>query len=74
MVSREEYLRAKAIVDEYENEEHDSMDEDSDFGPEECDDCGKENCMCHEIDRCRCGAWAYSSAKKQMVLVSDCCC
>jgi hypothetical protein len=51
--------------DDYNEENHD---------PEPCDDCGKWDCMCREIEHCSCGAWAWSSSSKQMVRRSDCIC
>jgi hypothetical protein len=54
-------------------EEPDIDDEDR-REPEPCDDCGKWNCACREIEECHCGAWRWSSTKKEMVLQGDCIC
>lgn len=77
MITRSEYLEAKAIVDEYEQEEYadESLDEDEPF-EEECENCGAliEECNCRDIEHCDCGAWAYSEKQKRTVRVSDCIC
>jgi hypothetical protein len=78
MISKEEYLKAKSIVDEYEQQEweegHRKADwelEDDEFEDEEdenCDGCGRMFCCCD----CTCGA--YQPGKNGFVKIADCVC
>jgi hypothetical protein len=55
----------------YEDEDHeDEMEED--VGP--CDECGRDCCICRDIEECNCGSWQWSERKKEYIMISDCCC
>ena len=76
MITEEEYKRAQEIVDQYHEEQQREadldMDDDDDDIVEECDDCGRINCICDIASGCTCGAWVWSS--KGLAHVSDCIC
>jgi hypothetical protein len=52
----------------------DEYEDDDESMYEECEDCGKYNCMCREINECHCGAWQWSSKRQEMIMVGDCIC
>lgn len=39
------------------------------YDPEECEDCGKFECVCYEVNNCTCGAWTPKGYH-----ISDCIC
>lgn len=44
-------------------------EEDDDYQPEECDMCGRFDCVCDSIMNCTCGAWTKTGAH-----IADCIC
>lgn len=74
MITEEQYQAALTIIDEYEKEQMRLNDFDDDFEdePEECDDCGRLNCICEYVNGCTCGAWRWGNSGP--VHVADCIC
>lgn len=74
MVTEEQYQAALATIQAYEYEQqvmHEEDEEDFDE-PEECDDCGRINCICEYVNNCHCGAWQWGNAGP--IHVADCIC
>jgi hypothetical protein len=80
MISREQYIEYKRLVDEYEQAEFEEgtrqAEEDLDFDDEddketECEWCGQAlfQCKCEAAMNCTCGAYT-----KNGVHVADCIC
>lgn len=74
MATREEYLKAKSIVEEYEREYEDEYDEHLSW--EEQYEIQEENRLEEESEyaaNCTCGAWVFNS-KGSPNHIADCIC
>lgn len=79
MITHEQYLEYKRLVDEYEEhnyivstqEAEDDYDDEDDCEDNECDWCGKPmwQCNCEAAMNCTCGAYTKSGAH-----IADCIC
>ena len=79
MITEDEYLKAKAIVEHYEREEFEynqrKADEELDFGDDEDEDDILERQENERFERalnCTCGAWVTNGIK--VAHVADCIC
>lgn len=68
MITKEEYLKAKAIVDEYECDESDEEEDEDDILER------RENESFERALNCDCGAWVLSQDKTKVLHVADCIC
>lgn len=77
MITEEQYREAVAICQAYEDQQRreNEPDDEEDYNddPEECDVCGRQNCICDDVADCTCGAWKYVPAKGYF-RVADCIC
>lgn len=75
MITEEEYQKALRVVEDYEYQqkvENEPDDDEYDDDPEECDDCGRMNCICDYVNNCSCGAWKWGN--NGPMHVADCIC
>jgi hypothetical protein len=81
MITQEEYLKAKAIVDEYEKQEYedghrqaddDLLWDDDDFDEDSIREIEEERRYELALS-CSCGAWAISK-NGNPIHIADCCC
>lgn len=83
-ITEEEYLKAKAIVDQYERDEFERKQREADdeindmFGDDEEDGDDlierRENERYERALNCSCGAWCLSQDKTRVLHVADCVC
>jgi len=75
MITEEQYQAALKIVEEYEHEQMllNEPDDEDYSEPEECDGCGRMDCVCYFAQDCKCGAWIMSN-QGRMIHVADCIC
>lgn len=64
------------VIEEVEMEAEQSLDEDDPWEDEDpaCNYCSKDNCLCEELENCRCGAYIYSEKAQKVIKCSDCIC
>lgn len=86
MITEEEYIKAKAIVDQYERNEYEENQGDADDAINEIGDYGDDEededdiIERREIERaeiaynCSCGAWVFSTDRTKVLHVADCIC
>lgn len=84
MITKEQYIEAKKIVDEYELAELEQGEREADYdinldneddGQEHgCGYCGAAECWCSEWELCHCGAYVNSQKLGRIIRVSDCIC
>jgi hypothetical protein len=73
MATYEEYLKAKAIVDEYEAEDDDDeIEDDDDYYERQQEAREEERAMI--AWNCTCGAWTFNEEKTKVYHVADCIC
>lgn len=76
MITKEEYLKAKAIVDEYEQEEYEQgmrdAEEDDDFDEDDLEE-QREMERAETAMNCSCGAWVIGKDGRGYH-VADCIC
>jgi len=74
MITEQEYLAAKKIVDEYERMMYQRDGEDFNDDDEQYDFDYEEDPLQRELDECTCGAYTISNKTGEIIKVSDCIC
>lgn len=81
MITESEYLKAKAIVEEYERDQfedgtREAEEELNQFDEQDEDDIEEErqNDLACRAYSCTCGAWTFNKDKTKVLHVADCIC
>lgn len=82
MITQDDYLKAKAIVDEYERDEFERLQREADEELNFMDDDEDEDDILERLENdrfelalsCSCGAWTISADKTKVFHVADCIC